>query len=126
MDISVLHIDDCPNWVETGSLLRTALDTIGASDTAVGFVALHTPEDAARVPFAGSPTILVDGTDLFPSDGQTSDLACRIYQTDGHFAGLPSLRDIEEALRQRLVDLPRADSGRVDSTGLFGLTRRTP
>lgn len=111
MDISVLHIDHCPNWVETGSLLRIALDTIGASDTAVSFVALHTPEDAARVPFAGSPTILVDGTDLFPGDGQTSDLACRIYQTDGHFAGLPSLRDIEEALRQRLVDPPPGGFG---------------
>jgi hypothetical protein len=101
MDISVLHIDDCPNWVETGSRLRTALDTIGASDTAVSFIALHTPEDASRVTFAGSPTILVDGTDLFPSDGQTSDLACRIYLTDGHFAGMPSLRDMEEALRRR-------------------------
>lgn len=101
MEISVLHIDDCPNWVEAGSLLRTALGHIGLSDTAVTFTVLRTREDASRVPFAGSPTILVDGSDLFPSGGRTKDLACRIYQTDGNFAGLPSLADIEEALRQR-------------------------
>lgn len=100
MDVSVLHIDDCPNWVEAGSRLRTALNNVGASGTVVNFVALHTPEDASRVPFAGSPTILVDGEDLFPSNGHTTDLACRVYQTDGRLAGLPSLGDIEAALRQ--------------------------
>lgn len=101
MEVSVLHIDDCPNWVEAGSRLRTALNNVGASDTEVSFVTLHTREDASRVPFAGSPTILVDGEDLFPSNGGTTDLACRVYQTDGRLAGLPSLGDIETALRQR-------------------------
>lgn len=102
MEISVLHIDDCPNWVETGSRLRTALDDLGTSGTLVNFTLLRTHEEAAEVPFAGSPTILVDGSDLFPSNGQTTDLACRVYQTGGHLAGIPSLDDIEDALRQRL------------------------
>lgn len=101
MDISVLHIDDCPSWVETGSRLRTALERIGASSTPVSFTVLRTQEDGSRIPFAGSPTILVDGSDLFPSNGRTTELACRIYRTDGHFAGMPSLRDIETALQQR-------------------------
>jgi hypothetical protein len=102
MDVSVLHIDDCPNWVEAGARLRTALRDLGASDTEVSFVALHTPDDASHVLFAGSPTLLIDGVDLFPTDGRTTDLACRVYRTDGHLAGLPSLADIEVALRQRL------------------------
>ena len=76
MEVSVLHIDDCPNWVETGSRLRTALDGLGASEIPVDFTVLRTHEEAGAVPFAGSPTIVVDGTDLFPSDGQTTDLAC--------------------------------------------------
>lgn len=42
MDISVLHIDDCPNWVDVGSLLRTALERIGLSGTAVTFTAQKT------------------------------------------------------------------------------------
>lgn len=99
MDVSLIHIADCPNWVETGTRMRAALDNLGMDETEVTFTLLRTPEDAARVSFAGSPTILVDGTDLFPSDGRTTDLACRLYQTDGHFAGLPSLEDIEDALR---------------------------
>ena len=104
MDVSVLHIDDCPNWVEATSRLRTALDNLGASDTAVSIIQVNTPEDALRVPFAGSPTILVDGVDLFPNEGRTTDLACRVYQTNGRLAGLPSLRDIEAALRLKLQD----------------------
>jgi len=102
MHVSVLHIDDCPNWVEASSRLVTALRNVGIPNTEVSFVVLRTPEDASRVPFAGSPTILVDGEDLFPSTGRSTDLACRIYRTDGHVAGLPSLEDIEEALRHRL------------------------
>lgn len=104
MDVSVLHIDDCPNWVEAGTRLRTALSALGVSDTEVSSVTLHTPEDVSRVPFAGSPTLLVDGVDLFPSDGRTPDLACRIYQTEGRLAGLPSLAEIEAALRRRLSE----------------------
>lgn len=102
MDVSILHIDDCPNWVETGSRLRTALDDLGASETPIDFTVLRTHEEAGQVPFAGSPTIVVNGTDLFPSNGQTTDLACRVYQTGGHLAGLPSTNDIAEALRKRL------------------------
>ena len=102
MDISVLHIEDCPNWAETGSRIRTALKDLGVSNTEVSFVELRTPEDASQVPFAGSPTILVDGTDLFPSDGRTTDLACRIYRAGAHFAGIPLQGDIEDALRRRL------------------------
>ena len=104
MDISVLHIEDCPNWVEAGSRLRIALKELGVSNTEVSFVGLRTPEDASRVPFAGSPTILVDGTDLFPSDGRTTDLACRIYRAGAHFAGIPLQDEIKDALRRRLLD----------------------
>lgn len=104
MDISVLHIEDCPNWVEAGSRIRTALKHLGVSNMEVGFIELRTPEDASLVPFAGSPTILVDGTDLFPSDGRTTDLACRIYRAGAHFAGIPSQDDFEDALRRRFLD----------------------
>ncbi len=110
MEVSVLHIDDCPNWVETGSRLRTALDGLGASEIPVDFTVLRTHEEAGAVPFAGSPTIVVDGTDLFPSDGQTTDLACRVYQTGGRLAGMPSVDDIAKALRHRIGSID-ADPG---------------
>ncbi|MFP3466880.1 hypothetical protein [Leifsonia sp. SIMBA_070] len=61
---------------------------------------LSTPEQAALVPFAGSPTITVDGEDLFPSDGGTSDLACRIYYTPDGLAGLPTVDQLIEAIER--------------------------
>ncbi len=102
MTITVLHIEACPNWREASDRVRTALTAIGRDDVDVTNVLLSSPEDAAAVAFAGSPTILIDGVDLFPSEGSTADLACRIYRTDSGFAGQPSLSQIENALRDRL------------------------
>lgn len=90
MKVEILHIDDCPNGAAAGELLRSVLDETGRRDVEVRFRLLRTSAEAAQVPFAGSPTFLVDGVDAFPSDGATSDLACRVYYTGTRFAGLPS------------------------------------
>ena len=104
MDIFILHVEDCPHWLEAVSKIRTALRDLGLSKTEVNFVKLHTPEDASRVPFAGSSAILVDETDLLPSDGRTPDLAYRIYRADAHYAGIPLQGDTRDAPRQRRLD----------------------
>lgn len=98
MEVRVLHIEGCPSWEETGHRLRAALNAVGRQDVAITFTLLSSPEETRLVHFAGSPTILVDGRDLFPSDGRTSDLACRIYMTPTGFAGSPSQAQIEGAL----------------------------
>ncbi|WP_243073709.1 thioredoxin family protein [Microbacterium sp. SS28] len=98
MKVEVLHIGDCPNWVEAGNRIREALDATGLDDVEVTFRLLTAVEDAARVPFAGSPTILLDGKDLFPSGDQSSALACRVYPTPVGLAGLPTTSQIIEAL----------------------------
>jgi hypothetical protein len=51
--------------------------------------------------FAGSSTILVDGVDLVPTDGRTSDFAYRIYLTPNAMAGSPTQQQIEAALAAR-------------------------
>ena len=63
---------------------------------------LLTAEDAARSALAGSPTITLDGTDLFPSEGRTSDLACRVYVTPEGLRGSPTTGQIIDAVRSRL------------------------
>jgi hypothetical protein len=98
MRIQILHIPDCPNWREAGDRVREALDLVGLVAGDVSFQELKTSAEAEKVAFSGSPTILVDGTDLFPSDGATTDLACRVYVSDGRLAGLPSTQDISSAL----------------------------
>ena len=98
MKVDILHIDDCPNWKEAGQRLQIALAATGHRDTTINYRLLTTPDQAAVVEFAGSPTITVDGIDLFPSGGRTSDLACRIYATPSGLAGLPTVEQITEAL----------------------------
>ena len=101
MKVELLHIDECPNWEETGARLRTALDAVGKSDVEIDYLLLTTPEEAALHPFAGSPTILIDGQDPFPSGGPISALACRVYRTGTGLAGSPTAEQLAQALRGR-------------------------
>ncbi|WP_311858269.1 hypothetical protein [Microbacterium aquilitoris] len=99
--IQVLHIEDCPNWQEAGDRVRLVLDSIGRGDVPVEFVLIRTGAEAVSSGFAGSPTILLDGQDLFPSQGNTADLACRVYLTERGFAGAPTVGQLERTLQER-------------------------
>jgi hypothetical protein len=47
----------------------------------------------------GSPTILLDGVDLFGAAGAVPSLSCRIYRgPDGTADGVPSVQDLTAAL----------------------------
>lgn len=96
--IEVLHIDDCPNWIAAGQRIEEALALNGTPNAKVTYRLIESAEEAALVPFAGSPTITLDGRDLFPNGGVTRDLACRIYFTPEGTAGLPTVEQISEAI----------------------------
>ena len=106
MEVEVLHIDECPNWREAGRRTESVLRKLGSADVEVSYRLLASPEEARQTVFAGSPTIAVDGRDLFPSDGRTADLACRVYFTPTGPAGLPTEEQIREALE--VVGRPRS------------------
>ncbi|EQM74714.1 hypothetical protein [Microbacterium maritypicum] len=97
MTIELLHISDCPSWEDTLHRLRVAVDKT-LPGTSIDVTLIDSTETAQSRPFAGSPTILIDGADLFPSQGRTGDLACRIYFTPLGMAGSPTQQQIEEAL----------------------------
>ena len=99
--IELLHIPDCPNSGETLLRLQRAVEETMPASTPIKSTLIDSAATAANVPFAGSPTILVDGVDLFPTDGRTSDLACRIYLTPEGMAGSPTQQQIEAALAAR-------------------------
>jgi hypothetical protein len=100
MRVEVLHIEHCANWEEAGRRARTVLDTLGRRDTAVEYRLLETREDAAAVWFAGSPTILIDGADAFPSGGRTSELACRLYYTEAGISRLPTVEQLTRVFQE--------------------------
>ncbi len=98
MRVELLHIADCPSWEAAARLLRLALDSVGQPETPIITRLIDSPEAAERAPFAGSPTILVEGADLFPSDSCSRGLACRVYLTPQGVARFPTREQIEEAL----------------------------
>ena len=101
MKVEILHIEDCPNWQDAGNRMQAALTATGHKDATVAFRLLRNSEDTSVVPFAGSPTITVDGADLFPAGDRITDLACRIYSTPNGLAGLPTSDQIADALGRR-------------------------
>lgn len=101
MHVEVLHIHQCPSWIETGVRLKDALEAAGLSGDDIEFRVIETAQEAAAVQFFGSPTILLDGVDAFTGADRTTDLACRLYQTEsGRLTGLPSTEQISTAIAQ--------------------------
>lgn len=101
MKIELLHINDCPNTARALAQVETALTALGRQDLTVRLRPIKSPADTACAAFSGSPTITVDGTDIFPDATPTTDLACRIYSTPNGMAGVPTVDQVLEALRNR-------------------------
>jgi hypothetical protein len=61
-------------------------------------VCIETHEDAERQRFVGSPTIRVEGADLFPMQYSEYNLGCRVYFTPEGLRGWPTANMLHEAL----------------------------
>lgn len=99
MDIAVTvqFIEGCPNWSVAVARVQAAADRSGMS-VSVRSEMVATHEDAVRLGFTGSPTILVGGKDPFADGSQPASLACRLYPSSEGWDGAPSVADLEEAL----------------------------
>jgi len=91
--IVIRHVADCPGI----GLLIERLAGLNAEDC-MSFELIATPEDAARVAFYGSPTILIDGTDPFPIATTSPGLSCRLYRTEHGAEPAPSASQLRKAL----------------------------
>ena len=94
--VTLLYFDGCPNWQVADQRLRRLADEHGLT---VDYRKVDTPEEAERVGFAGSPTVLVDGVDPFATGDEPAGLACRVYVTEDGPQGSPSLDQLRAALR---------------------------
>ena len=101
MNAEVLFIEDCPHHEVAMSRLREAAELAGV-DLQVMERQVRSAQEAAGWSFGGSPSILVDGQDLFPT-APVGELACRVYRAPGgRFEGAPSVEQLVQALRLRL------------------------
>ncbi|TQJ49287.1 hypothetical protein FBY26_0965 [Phycicoccus sp. SLBN-51] len=100
MNVTVLYFGGCPSWQTALERVHAAADRTGVT-VQVSTQAVESTEDADRLGFTGSPTILLDGTDPFAQPGEISALACRLYTTPDGLAGSPTVDQLADALTRR-------------------------
>jgi hypothetical protein len=65
LSVQVHMSPGCGHGHETVELVRRVLDEL-APDARIEIVTVATMDDAERLGFRGSPTVLIDGTDIEP------------------------------------------------------------
>lgn len=96
MELTLQYFNGCPNWEVLDRRLAEMLD--GRSDVRVRRQLVETTEDAVRLGFHGSPTVLVDGVDPFAEEGAPVGLACRVFRTPAGLAGSPTVAQLRVAI----------------------------
>ncbi len=96
MEITGQYVDGCPNAAIAAE--RLAVIAAERPGVTVNWQLIKSVEDAETFGFRGSPSILVDGRDLFPDLSAAVGLACRIYSTPAGFTGAPTLEQLREAM----------------------------
>ncbi|MET4223899.1 thioredoxin family protein [Oerskovia enterophila] len=97
MTIELLYFDGCPSWTVARDNLAQALELAGCPGRPVELVEVLTDEHAAALAFPGSPTLRLDGRDLFEPQ-EASGLTCRLYPTPQGLAGAPTVGQLVDAL----------------------------
>ena len=96
--VEVQYFHGCPN---SDILIYRVKKAIARSEVEILYreILIDTPEKAEHNKFRGSPTVLINGTDLegLP-EPESGNLACRYYKN-----GIPSVDLIEEAINNITV-----------------------
>ena len=92
MEITQQYFDGCPNWEVLDHRIAEALH--GRTDASIIRQRVGTTEEAVRLGFHGSPTILIDGIDPFAEPSAPVGLACRVFRTPNGLAGSPTLEQL--------------------------------
>lgn len=101
MNVEILYFDGCPHWRDAGDRVRAAAESAGLSAVEIGYRRIATADEAESSPFAGSPTILIDGTDAFAGAVPANAFTCRLYPTESRLAGPPTVAQLAAVLRDR-------------------------
>jgi hypothetical protein len=99
MEVILRYCDGCPHWETVRQRLRAALDEAGHEDTEIVLEMVVSTQQAQRLGFIGSPSIIVDGRDPFAQGDEPSGLACRLYRTPNGLTGSPTQEQLAEQLR---------------------------
>ena len=100
-DIELLYSPGCPHLELARDRLARAIQLTGAGGLRVRVRPV--PDGSEHWPsgWGGSPTILLDGVDLFAVGPSPLGAACRLYPTPDGAQGAPSVESLVEALSSR-------------------------
>ena len=96
--VTLRYFDGCPSWRVARERLEAILREDAPFDVEPRLERVETTEDAERLRFVSSPTILINGADPFAVGGERVGLACRVYRTPDGFAGSPTTEQLRAAL----------------------------
>lgn len=100
MKILFLYSEDCPSHEQALQRLRKVMNEEGMRNE-IEILRVETSEEAEKLKFIGSPTILIDGRDIDPPTNPYYALTCRAYRLeDGRISPLPSEAMIRQAIRR--------------------------
>jgi len=102
MQVRLLYFDGCPHWKLAEERLRQSIAASAKDPLEIELVRVGTAEEAERLKFRGSPTILFDDEDPFDSY-EPIGFTCRLYRTDAGREGSPSVAQLTGAIRQRVT-----------------------
>ena len=89
LQIQILYIAGCTDWQETIELVQAATVELGLN-AEITTIQVENDRQALQSFFVGSPTVLVNGADLFPVEGATAGLRLRSYWTEEGLLGHPT------------------------------------
>jgi hypothetical protein len=97
IDIEIQYFDGCPNWRAVDSMVRSILDE-SSTNAEVRLTRVEALDEAERLSFRGSPTVLINGADPWSSPSAPVGFSCRVYRTDMGLAGSPSASQLRDAI----------------------------
>lgn len=103
--LELLWWSGCPSTEAMAAHVEAALGALGLADVEIERHEVVDEAQAERERFVGSPTVRVDGRELFPPDpADLAGLTCRVYRLrDGRFSPTPDPADLRDALRRALA-----------------------
>jgi hypothetical protein len=101
IEIVLLYFDGCPSWKSALENLHKALDS-EQIQARVSLLKIDSPEQAQQEHFLGSPSIRVNGVDLWPEERTNYALSCRVYRTPSGMEGSPTVEMLRERFREAI------------------------
>ena len=99
MKITIQYFNGCPHWQLAEQRLRHAIADLGREDVEISFQRIDSPDEAEQLSFHGSPTLLVNGRDVFAGREFPVNFGCRVYTTEEGTQGAPSVAQLRHVLR---------------------------